>query len=236
MKSVFKRFTAMVLVAVMVCGIVGSVPASAASLSYSKNVTIYMYGKKSGQHGYADVEVKNASAKLENVKSSNSKVGIMTTKYSKKKKTATISLQGGSPGTSKVTFNVKGKSKTYTINVTVKKYTSPVKTLKVTGVNSGKNLAGKFSSTYFGDVPNLKKKTSNAQLTVTPKSGWALREVQVSKYDSNKYVVNKKVNTTKKTSYNLGTLKKSSGSWNYWVMLTFKNKKTKGERSIEFTF
>ncbi len=234
MKSVFKRFTAMILAAVMICGIFGSVPASAASLSYSKNVTVYLSAKKSGLVDF-DIEVKNATAKLVNVKTSNSKVGVVATHYSKKQKKATISLRAGSSGTSKVTFKVKGKSKTYTVNVTVKKYTNPVKTLKVTGVSSGKNLAGKFSSNSSGNVSKLKGNTSNAKLTVTPKSGWALRKVQVKNY-SNKTVVNKKVNTTKKTSYSLGTLTKSSGDWNYWVTLTFKNKKTKGEQVIEFAF
>lgn len=90
-----------------------------------------------------------------------------------------IELTLKKPGTAKVSYKVGSKSCSTTVKVL--KYTNPIKTLTITGVNGGKNLASKFNTSSYVNGKGGKK---TGKITVAAKSGWKIRSIS---YQDSKY-------------------------------------------------
>ena len=87
-------------------------------------------------------------------------------------------LSASKAGTATVTYKIGSKS--YKTKLKVLAYKNPVKTLTMTGVNGGKNMASLFKSgAYYTKALALKAKKANAKLTVKPASGWKIRSAEV---------------------------------------------------------
>ena len=106
------------------------------------------------------------------------------------------------PGKASLSYTYKGKK--YTRNFVFKKYSNPVKSLKI----GKKQLAKKFKSTYYYRTG----KTLKGKLQVKAAKNWKLQKIEYN---------GKKVKNGAKVTYH-----KNKYSDDYLV-LTFKNKKTK---------
>ncbi len=90
----------------------------------------------------------------------------------------TATLRVSAAGTATVKYKIGTTS--YTLKVKVLDYVNPVKTITLTGVNSGKSFAARTNpSTYATKSLALKKTTKNAVLKVTAKSGWKINSVGI---------------------------------------------------------
>ena len=121
---------------------------------------------------------------------------------------------------------------------TVKKYENPVKTLKIKGINSGKNLAGKFKNQYNASAA-IKKNISNATVTVEAAKNWEITNVSFYTYRNKKspsYIgsltLNNYMEFKKKVTLRPGSLNKSQ---KYSVVIGCINKKTGGSLACFFT-
>ncbi len=235
MKSTLKKLVSALLVVAMAAGMLAMAPASeseAASMSYDKKMTIYLWGKNgtSTHYAYGGIEIHRPSKSIKASSVTSSKPSVVEVSgvdNDKKYKVSYIDLYAKKTGTSKITFKVG--SKKYTTKVTVKSYTNPAKTVKITGVNKGKNIAGKTKKKMVYEGLALTKTTKKVKLKVKAKSGWKLIRVEVAdytKYPKDLLYKTYAKGTSKQKTYSVGTLKKSHS---YEVQLTFKNKKTGGE-------
>lgn len=141
-----------------------------------------------------------------------------------------LSLKLKKAGTATISFKIKGIDGTQKSTVTVKKYTNPVKSLKISGISS--DLKNKTKSGSYVSGIKMTKTTKNATVKVTPAKGWKLSNVEV--YD----VTNDR--TTKTYSYskpmssatlNAGTLTKGK---QYRVTLDFVNTKDGGTMNCTY--
>lgn len=187
----------------------------------------------------------SSKVKKSSVKSSNSKVLKVTSldndtykyeyeyfdgrdNYTSTGRSAYISLNALKAGTATVSF--KAGSDKYTQKVTVKKYTNPLKTLAISGISGGKNLASKANKTV--QVPlKLSKTVKEAVIKVSAKSGWVITGVSGrsqtngSTYSFSNY-----------TGVSSVTLKAGSMTKNkpYVVSVTMQNKKDKGAITVSY--
>ncbi len=228
MKAIFKRATSAILVlaiAAMSMLLVPSVDVEASSkMTYDKKVVDYMTDSSGKSSGYGDfINIYNPTAKIKksSIKNSNPKV-IKILGVDNQENEAHIRFDVKRVGTTTVTFKVG--SKKCTTKVKIKKYTNPAKTIKISGVKSGKNIASKFNKTSDSNNFTLPKTTKNAKLKVKAASGWKLTNAYIQDTTTSKTVLSKVYpkGTAKKKSYNLGTLKK--GHW-YDLTLEFQNQK-----------
>lgn len=93
---------------------------------------------------------------------------------------AYIGLVAHKNGTSKVSFTIDGKK--YEPEVEVKAYVNPCKTLTLTGVNGGKNMASKFNAANSISVKAPTKNAPGAKVTVSAKAGWKITQVSFDNY------------------------------------------------------
>ncbi len=233
MKTSLKQILSALLVVVLVAGIFVASPTdaeAASSLKYDKKVTVYLSRKtgKSSKYGYGSIIIHTSKA-LKSVKSSNkSKVGNLFAYYNGSY--SQIEFIAKKAGTATISFKVGGK--TYKSKVTVKKYTNPLKTVKITGVNSGKNIASKVKKKNEVSL-SLKKTKTNAKLTIKPAKNWKVTDVSFS--DGTNY--NSKVDKTyskgfsKTKTYKLKTLKKSHA---YYLIIELKNKKNGATQHVYY--
>ncbi len=233
MKSMLKRAASAILVVAIALTTVLAVPTAeveAASVSYPKTMTVYLQDKSGTSSGYTEgdtIKVKTTK-KVKNAKSSKKSV-LKLEGTDKFKKYSLISFYAKKAGTSKVTYKVG--SKTYTTKVTVKNYTNPAKTIMISGVKSGKNIASKFKKANEDDTFKISTTTNKAKLTVQAAKGWKLTEAVFRDEDTGKNLVEKTYSkgTSKKKTYSLGKLTKGHTCW---AALTFKNTKTSGTQTI----
>lgn len=94
-----------------------------------------------------------------------------------------ITMKINKAGTTK--FSYKVGSTTYATNIIVKKYVNPIKTLKVTGVNKGNNIAGKANTSDSINV-SLGSNVKLGKINVTAKAGWKINSIYF--YDRNSSV------------------------------------------------
>ena len=93
---------------------------------------------------------------------------------------AHVNLDIEKAGTAKITYTIGGVKKT--INLTIKDYVNPIKTVTLTGVNSGKNFKSKVNSNSYMSTSKalaLKATTKSAKLVVKPIDGWKLESVSL---------------------------------------------------------
>lgn len=149
--------------------------------------TLYVYGLKKGQ-----------TIKKSSIKSSKKSVlevsyvqnGTSTYKnYSytaKKNKTtsftdryAYISYHMKKAGTATISYKIG--TKTYKTKVTLKKYTNPLKSITISGVSGGKNIASKVNKSTNASL-KMTKSSSNGSVKISTKSGWKITYASVDVY------------------------------------------------------
>ena len=184
MKRISKKVLALVFSVALLLGILPTVPAEAAAISLEPE-TIVMYQKNQEcSIGFSNLSAANA--KKSGVKSSNKKVARVTAvdnseylyedsfnKESHKHFGCYVRLKLKKAGTTVVTCKSGGK--TYKRKVTVKKYVNPVSSVTITGVNKGKNIAGKTKKKNYVNFKGVK--CANSKITVVPKKGWTLENI-----------------------------------------------------------
>lgn len=164
-----------------------------AAINYPTKQTVYL--QSAGGVGYANISVsgfaKGKGIVKSSVKSSNPSVATAHTLSKSSTEYQKLSKEGSSgsyyydyielglkkAGTAKITYKVGSKACATTI--VVKKYENPFKSLTITGVNGGKNLASKYKTTAFPMVKGGKKA---GKIKVAAKAGWKVKSIN---YDNN---------------------------------------------------
>ena len=94
-----------------------------------------------------------------------------------------IGLHAKNTGTAKVTYKIGKKS--YTTNVKILAYTNPVKSITVTGINSGKSFANLTKNEAYAQKDlKFKSTVKSAKVQVQAAKGWKITSLSV--YDSTK--------------------------------------------------
>lgn len=126
------------------------------------------------------------------------------------------------PGKTKVSFKIGNKK--HTVNLTVKKYTNPIKKLTITGVKGGKNIASKFSKNSQCLDLSVTKKANNAVINVTANKNWKVIGVGLLDNKNNESYVYDKRGAVGKTKVKLpvGALK-TKGRYDVYIRLRHKN-------------
>ncbi len=201
---------------VLPAGIVNAEP------SYKTAVTFVMYEKN--QVAVIDIDDLAATDVLDtsNVSSSKSSVASIysitrddqesetelldTTEASDDANTCSysIGLMMKKAGTTNISFTVGGT--TYVTAVTVVKYSNPVKTLKIKGINKSKNIASKTKKKNYVNFKGVTKKSST--ISVTPKSGWTVERISCTCSNTDESVSRR--NTVKNSDGSNGSVKVSS--------------------------
>lgn len=190
MKNSLKKIIGMMLLIALVITVLPATDIKAAVKVPSKVVLYNTDNNAVGADGRVIIEnVKSLSG----VKSSNKNIIITSYTTSKSsnytyskgsfKKDGTgyygeISIHSDKICKGNLTYKVNGKK--YTTKVEIKKYTNPVDTLKISNIESGKNLATYFkkSSYYSDDKHKFKiKKSDKPKITVKAKKGWKISDI-----------------------------------------------------------
>ena len=163
-------------------------------------------------------KLKQKQVKISKSKSSNeATISVPYGYYNPETGIYTISGEALKTGKAKVSFNLKVKNKThkYSITITVKKYTNPVKSLKL----DKKEFAPKFKK---GAVTTSRLQP-NKIIKVVPNKGWKLVSI-VGRISPDTTPV--KVNNNGKLNNN--------GNEYYLLYITFKNTKTGVTQRLTF--
>ncbi len=232
MKKVLRKITALSVSVILALGML-SISSSAASVSVDKTSTVYLTSK-SGT-GYASIYVTGTN-KFTSVSSSNTSVASISgasgwtdayssydaslkETYSGTSKGANINLTTKKAGTTTVKFKTGGKS--YSTTLTVKSYTNPAKSIKISGVNSGKNLKSKLNNSASYSGLKVAKKTKSATIKVTAAKGWKVTSISLTNQKTSaRYSYTRSSNPTKSATLRVGTLKTGTP---YTVDITFLN-------------
>ncbi len=205
---------------------------------------------EAGDAGYDYVEIK---LKLSNdneinkssVRSSNEKVVKDLLAWEEKRTIycdpechyAFIDGKTNSPGTADITFEDKYGTE-YAVRATILAYENPVKSLKMTNVKKGKNLAKFFkNSSYWKHIWLWEKTTKAPKIRVKANPGWYIRSIDMRRgfYESSfskkewkrKFVGG--LEYTKSKTVKLGKVKKGESGR---LTITFYNWRTGAEREI----
>ena len=212
MTVVFRRPVLSVAIAAVVAAMIGLLglvmcPGSAyASIQFDtakSPQTIFLYPGADGMQTISLVASKDddgSQSTPESCKSSNPKVLSVDGAYS-----GAVDLTVKKAGKATITVGYEGE--TYTIKFIVKKYVSPVKTLKI----GKKNYASKLKKWDYTLASTSKLK---GKLNVVPAKNWKLKSAKLGYY-------------TKGMSYKTKSVKNGAKINGVYLTLTFKNKKTK---------
>ncbi|MBQ8527073.1 MAG: hypothetical protein IJ429_01245 [Lachnospiraceae bacterium] len=196
MRKTIKKFLTIALAATVAVSAFTPVTAKAADVPSS--MTIYRTSKSgtSNTSIYISNLKKSATIKKSSVKSSDKKVATINYlnkdtynstynyKYYNGSKDNTyknsyanyyISLSLKKAGTSTISYKLDGK--TYKTKVTVKNYTNPLKSVKISGISG--NLAGKLKKQNSAKA-KLKKSPKNATVKLTANKNWKITGVSLS--------------------------------------------------------
>jgi hypothetical protein len=146
---------------------------------------------------------------------------------------AEIAYTAKKAGTSKITCKVGKKS--FTTKITVKNYTNPLKTVKISGLKDGKdtNLKGLVDSDSTASALTLGSTQKDATIEIATKKGWAITSAEL--YDNNTSTTYSAGNWSGQLSsvtLKPGTLKKGG---NYSLSITLYNLKDYGTISVTYT-
>jgi hypothetical protein len=130
--------------------------------SSKKSVAVPYYVSRNAYNN----DYMNADGKIESTSASNS---------------AYVYYKALKAGKAQVSF--KAGSTTYKKNVIVKNYVNPFKTLTISNVNKGKNLAGQFKKTKTLDVKPANSKTVKVNAVTT--DDWQITSIEVSSSNYN---------------------------------------------------
>ena len=173
-KKISKAFLAIVLCLVTILAVPNvEVEAAAPKVNGAKTIST---GSNYEFKIQLPKKLKQKQVKMSKSKSSNKKVAYAP--YGEyNPKTGIYSFEGYAPkiGKAKISFDLKVKNKThkYSMTITVKKYTNPVKSLKI----GNKELAKAFNKKSLTFNPSTDK-----VIKVTPKKGWKLVSIVGRRY------------------------------------------------------
>ena len=225
-----------------------------AAISIPKSQTVYLRSK-SGTTSYTgivgiavDGMTKKQKITKSSVKSSNTSVIAPTSMYrnasdssyqsfensgydySRSSAYSYIDLVAKKPGTATVSFKIG--SKTYKTKVTVKNYVNPAATIKIPGVNSGKNIASKFKSQNYASGKQAKT-VKSGKISVKAASGWKLTNISVYDNRTNQTISYWSSKGVSSVSLPVAFALKAKGRYDY--TFTFKNTKNKAELQLSYT-
>ncbi len=195
MKKIFKKTFALLLCFVILVSAAPAIKCKAAEqIEYEKEKYYYFDGESDANYVSISIEGLKKTQKVKKVKSSNKKVGkissvskyyssITDIKVDKdslsgtiKSGSAYITVKIVDTGDTDITFKIGGKKYTSTIHVL--DYVKPVKTVKITGVHKNKNIAPAFK--YEGNCAYCYMKSvkcDSARINIKPVSGWKVESV-----------------------------------------------------------
>jgi hypothetical protein len=253
MKKITKQITAFALALVTA---LTAVPLTAqAAVNAPSSVTVYQASADSNYSGFQSINIANLSkdSKITNVKSSNKSVAELysleydadvysnTTEYlssdaestsrNEEYYSASLTALLKKTGSTKISYTI-GK-KDYTTALTVKKYTNPLKTLKITGIKNGSssNLASMVDQASHAYVA-LNKNQKNASVTLEAKKGWVISYANVYAADNGTtYTVSSSESGLSSISLNIGALNKNTA---YQISISMKNAKNNGTIFISY--
>lgn len=223
MKQTTKKFLTLALSLTLAFTAAAPVTAQAEVTSCAKSYNVYKQGPgKSVTSIYLNCTKKSDTIKKASVKTSNKNVArpyylekstsSWQTEYfdknisqsSNSSQSYYLGLEVNKVG--KATISFKAGTKNYKTTINVKKYVSPVKSLTITGVNGGKNLASKLKTeSYYSE--KLKKTTKNVVVKATGNTGWRVTSIEVN---TNGYSDDYRVSNYGKKGVTKGTLKAGS--------------------------
>lgn len=198
MKKLLTKALGVVLsLAVAVSFLAPTTALAADNVQAPKNVTIYRTSKNGTSYDgfYVTGLTKSQKIKKSTVKSKNSKVvaldcierhetnsgylteffnGAKDNGYSWEDYEYYIGLELKKAGTAKIEYKIDNKK--YETKVTVKNYENPLKTIKITGINSGKNIASKLNKQNSAEL-KLKKSPKDAVINLTSNKNWKVTNV-----------------------------------------------------------
>lgn len=140
-----------------------------------------------------------------------------------------INIEAKKPGTANLSFKVG--SKTYTSKITVKKYTNPLKSLTITGINSNKNIASKFKSQTYSDI-SLKSNGKKGSVKVTPNTNWKVVYLQLYDNSNDRAMYLRSSKGLSSASLPMIEGLKAGKSYNVYIQLV--NTKDNGTQNISF--
>ena len=183
-KNLTKRLS-MILVLVMVMCLVPPVEAEAASKkpNFPGGIDFHYYAKdKSLNTEQWVLGKKGTNYKVTGLTSSNKKIVTVSKIYDQEY--TCIKFKVKKAGKAKVSFKVKVGSKTYSYkcDVSVSKYSNPVKTLKI----GTKNYASKYNKNNYYDLGGENKVTG--KLTVKTNKDWEIKFLYIWDYNKNKEI------------------------------------------------
>ena len=195
----------------------GGMPKMAKISKLKGTITIYCAGK--GYNGYLDFSCKKG--KLTKAKSSNPKVADVYPWSGDFKTSNAIYIAGYKKGKATITYTYKGKK--HKVKVVVKKYSNPLKTLKI----GKKNYERKLKKSVY-DATVKWSACKGKKLSLTPAKGWKIASMKFTytNADWSKY-------RTKKVR-NGGKLPKVKYGDSLTVIL--KNTKNGAEQTVYFFF
>ncbi len=147
-----------------------------------------------------------------------------------------ISLQPIKAGTTFLTVTLPDGN-TVSKELTVLKYTNPVKTFKITGINSGKNLASKFKKQNLVQGKSLTKSVSGGKLTVKAAAGWMITNISVG-HDFDGEGKYSSINVAYPIQQNKDTVpffQKLYKNHRYSFQVTLMNLETRGEINLTYS-
>lgn len=142
------------------------------------------------------------------------------------------------PGTAHMLFEDKSK-RAYTIILNVLPYENPIKSLRITNVNNGKNLAKKLNkSTTYQKNMIFQKKTAVPKVVVEAAKDWEIQSMNIYVYpaDATQEYSPKRVKSFSGIQASFKEVKLKEVAKGGWIHLHIylKNKKTVGIRRSDF--
>lgn len=194
-----------------------------------KKSSVKSSNSKVAKLNYLDTSISKYSGKTEYFQS-----GMEDSSYNNSYNSNYIGLELLKAGKSTISFKIGSKS--YSTDITVKKYTNPLRSVQISGISSGKNIASKLKKRSDANL-TLKKSAKNAVIKLKAKSGWKISNVSLARnkkvtygdsysyydrVDSYNYASSKGASSV---SLRVGTLK---GKQPYTVEVRMKNTKDGG--------
>lgn len=177
-------------------------------VKFSKKITVYKFDKEYRNYYGIRLGKKGKNAKI--VALSSSKKGILIT--------WSDTFKANKVGETVLTIKVKNKSgsvKKYKVSVTVKKFKSPFKSLKIGGRNYTKKLGKKTEL-------NFKVKGKKAKFSAKPLKGWKISKVLYDRIDPNEEYPS---NDNSKSYKNNDVIKfKNKKGYSEWLSFTMTEK------------
>lgn len=233
-----KLIVAIMSFVMLISAMFPAISSEAAAISAPSKITFYLDGSKN-QTGYITIDtgdwLKSTLFSESSIKIKNKKIATLNSTYGSStldEDGATwyngyvIELKLKKPGTTTVSYKIG--SKTYKTKITVAKYINPLKSVKITKVKSGKNIANKLIKSSTASAIKLSKTIKNSKLTLQAKSGWKIASVSGSFAECTGLLWG---GSKSKLTIKLPDFKKGNE-----IRITMKNTKTGGTITCKYTF